>query len=325
MALSLFSKPKQPKQASSATCQGEYAPAERQTLADDPLEQALQLGRLGLIVAQRAYPPPHPTFETVLRQAERRVDEQFALVPEGLVSLALTIFDQPGQPEEDVETEPLLLARHPVTNAEYQLFVDAGGYEDLELWPQDIWPHLIDLKDATGQPGPRFWKNGRHDRRLARHPVVGVCYYEALAYAAWAGYRLPTEAEWQMAASWRLRTEANTERRYPWGDGLDLTHCNIWASGHGGTLPVDACSDGAAPNGVLQLIGNTWEWTSSDFACTDREGRRVVGDSLMKSIRGGAYDTYFPWQAVASFRSGMTALSRFHNVGFRCAMAMLES
>src|SRR5206468_4186091 len=159
------------------------------------------------------------------------IDENFALVPEGFVSLPQTIDDNPGCPEIDVETEPFLLARHAVTHAQFQKFVDAGAYEELELWPKDIWPHLIDFKDQTEHVGPRYWKNGRHDRRLAEHPVVGINCYEAAAYAQWAGFRLPTEAEWQMAASWRIRSSAHLLRRYPWGDALDTRRCNIWASG----------------------------------------------------------------------------------------------
>jgi iron(II)-dependent oxidoreductase len=250
------------------------------------------------------------------------VDENFALVPEGFVSIAMSIFDQPGGPEADFETQPFLLARHAVTNDDYQLFVDAGAYSELELWPEELWPHLIDFKDLTGKPGPAYWQEGRYHRDLADHPVVGVCFFEAAAYSKWAGYRMPTEAEWQMAASWRIRSSAHVHRRYPWGDALDLDLCNIWASGQGGTLPVSACSGGMAPNGVLQLIGNTWEWVDADFEAVDRDGRQVMGDTLLKVIRGGAYDTYFPWQAVSAFRSGLCCVSRWHNVGFRCAMEL---
>ncbi len=150
--------------------------------------------------------------------------------------------------------------------------------------------------------------------------MTGVCYYEAAAYARWSGYRLPTEAEWQMAASWRIRSPADVLRRYPWGDALDVRCCNIWATGVGVTVPVTAYEAGAAPNGVLQLVGNVWEWTSSDFQITDDEGHTLVGDMLMKSIRGGAYDTYFPAQAASSFRTGMASLNRMHNTGFRCAL-----
>jgi len=320
MALKLFSRASTAIDSVSLLKQGEFLPAEKTRLADDPLERALQLGRYGMIVQQRDRWAEHPGFEKILDAAVKAIDERFALVPEGFVSVALSIFDQPGGPEQDIETGPFLLARHAVTNADFQQFVDGGGYDELDLWPEEIWPHLIGFKDQTGHSAPRFWQHGRHHRKLANHPVVGICYYEAAAFAAWAGFRLPTEAEWQMAASWRIRSAAHVNRRYPWGDVLDLARCNIWASGFGGTLPVDACPGGAAPNGVQQLIGNVWEWTSSDFEATDRDGRRIVGDSLLKSVRGGAYDTYFPWQAVSNFRTGLGCLARVHNVGFRCAL-----
>lgn len=321
MALNLFSKKKDSAGPPTALRPSRpYVPAEKIKLPHDPLARALQCRRLGRILAGRKEWGDHPDFKKTYDQALEMLDACFALVPEGFVSIALSIFDEPGAPEEDYDTEPFLLARFAVTNADYQYFVDDGGYGNLDLWPEDIWPHLIDFKDRTGEAGPRFWEQGRHTRELADHPVVGVCHYEAEAYARWAGYRLPTEMEWQMAATWRIRSSAHVNRRYPWGDALDLNYCNIWATGHGATLPACACAGGAAPNGVLQLIGNVWEWTSSDFQAVDRDRRPVVGDTLLKVIRGGAYDTYFPWQAVSNFRSGLGCVARAHNVGFRCAM-----
>ncbi len=288
--------------------------------AEDPLLRCLQQGRWGFMIRHHQRWRHHPESEKIYQTASASIDENFGLVPEGFASLPLTVNDVPGASELDFETVPFLLGRYAVMHAQYQHFVDAGGYEDLDLWPQDIWPHLIDFTDLTGNPGPRFWRDGRHDRRLADHPVVGVCFFEAAAYAAWAGFRLPTEAEWQMAASWRIRSSAHVLRRYPWGDALDTDRCNIWASGIGHTEPVDAFPGGAAPNGVRQLIGNVWEWTDSDYEVTDGEGRPVVGVMQMKGIRGGAFDTYFASQATSCFRTGLASLSRVHNVGFRCAL-----
>lgn len=301
----------------------DYAAAVPTRANGDPLENALQQGRLGVLVWEREQFRSRPGFDRILQRTLEAIDQRFAVVPEGIASIALSVFDAPGSPERDVETGPFLLARHCVTNLDYQSFVDAGGYQNMELWPEEIWPHLINFVDQAGRPGPRFWRDGVHDQRRAREPVVGINYYEASAYARWAGYRLPAEAEWQMAASWRIRSEAHAGQRYPWGDGLDLRCCNIWCTGNGALVPVDACPEGAAPNGVLQLIGNVWEWTSDDFESTDREGRRVVGNTLMKSVRGGSFDTYFAWQATASFRTGVEALTRAHNVGLRCAMDLL--
>jgi iron(II)-dependent oxidoreductase len=291
------------------------------TAADEhPLRSCMQLERYGVIVTRGERWRAHPDYDSVFQGALDLIDQRFALVPEGFVSMPATVSDQPGCPEIDVETEPFLLARTCVTNAQYQKFVDSGGYEELDLWPEEMWPHLIGFHDQTGKPGPRFWRSGKHDSGKADHPVVGICFYEAETYARWAGFRLPSEAEWQMAASWRIRSSAHVFRRYPWGDAVDVRRCNIWSSGRNGTVPVTNYSEGAAPNGVLQLIGNVWEWTATDLEITDEAGRPVVGDMLMKSIRGGAYDTYFSCQATSHFRTGLACLSRAHNVGFRCVL-----
>lgn len=298
----------------------EFQPADRTHLHDDPLKRELQCERHGFIIINRDHWRRHAESKRLIDQAAQAIDDRFALVPDGYASIPKTICDFPGCPEEDLETESFLMARYAVTNNQYQKFVDADGYQNLDLWPEDIWPHLIDFKDQTEEPGPRYWQNGVHDRRKSDHPVVGVCFYEAFAYARWAGYRLPTTAEWQMAASWRIRSSANVLRRYPWGDALDKSKCNIWSSGVGDTRPVQEYENGAAPNGVCQLIGNVWEWTATDYLVTDEEGNPVIGDMIMKDIRGGAYDTYFPAQATSHFRTGLASMIRSHNVGFRCAL-----
>jgi iron(II)-dependent oxidoreductase len=325
MGLALLSRKKnrQPEGSRgvvSALRQKDYQPASSVKLDEDPLPRLLQQERYGQIVRKHDQWRTRPGAQSLLQTAAAAIEERFSLVPEGFASLSLAVTDFPGSPEEDFETPPFLLARHCVTQEQYQRFVDDGGYEDLQLWPQDILPHLVDFKDLTGLPGPRFWQDGRHDRRLAQHPVVGICVYEAAAYALWAGYRLPTGAEWQMAASWRIRSSANVLRRYPWGDTLDTNKCNIWASNVGQTVPVDEYQAGAAPNGVVQLIGNVWEWNSSTFEIVDDCHRQVVGDMLLKEIRGGAFDTYFASQATSCFRTGLASLARMHNVGFRCVV-----
>lgn len=325
MALRLFSRKKEVRKrpgrgwrkSALATA---YEPAAAQRYSDHPLERLVQLRRYGILAADPNQWKEQPGFSSTYERVLEAIDDSFGYVPEGYASIPQTIQDAPGCAEQDFDTNPYLLARHCVTHAEYQSFVDDDGYENLDLWPEDIWPHLIDFKDLTACAGPRYWKDGRHDKRYERHPVVGISFYEAGAFARWAGYRLPSEAEWQMAASWRIRSSAQTIRRYPWGDALNIRHCNVWASSIGQTLPVDACATGAAPNGVMQLVGNVWEWTACDFTACDSEGRNVVGDMVLKAIRGGAFDTYFPAQATSVFRTGSVGLARVHNIGFRCAL-----
>ena len=101
---------------------------------------------------------------------------------------------------------------------------------------------------------------------------------------------------------------------------MECTRCNLWNSGIATTVPVHEFPKGAAPNNVLQLIGNVWEWVSTEFTITADDRTPIVGEMPMFGVRGGAFDTYSESQAVSTFRSGQIALGRTHNGGFRCAM-----
>lgn len=306
---------------SSAT----FTPAPRPTLDTDPLKRLYQQGRFSVILREEGKWTTHPGGAGILNEAKRELERRMALVPAGSVAISKTLSSQTGAAEEEMNVEPFLLDVHCVTNARYQSFVDAGGYDELDFWPEEIWPHLIELKDLTGEPGPRFWRHGRHDAHIADHPVVGISWYEAQAFSLWIGQRLPTEAEWQMAACWHINSSADILRRFPWGDAMDNARCNIWSSRNGGTVPVNSYPKGAAPNQVLQLIGNCFEWTDSEYAISDDEGRPIVGEMPMRVIRGGAFDTYFETQATSHFRTGQIALARTHNTGIRCAMDLAHA
>ena len=160
---------------------------------------------------------------------------------------------------------------------------------------------------------------------MSDHPVVGISWYEAQAYALWIGQRLPTEPEWQMATSWHINSSADLMRRFPWGDAMDRNRCNVWSSQIGAPVPANAYPEGAAPNQVLQLVGNVWEWTDSEYSITDDSDRPIVGEMPMHVIRGGAFDTYFDIQASSQFRTGQIALARTFNTGFRCAMDLADA
>jgi len=302
-----------------------YQPAPYERMDADELKRNFQQGRFVMILRDELKWSAQSDGAEVIEKTKRELEQCMALVPAGRVAIAQTLSAEPGSAEEEIAVEPLLLDVHAVTNARYQMFVDAGGYDALEYWPEEIWPHLIELKDITSQPGPRFWRQGRHDSRFADHPVVGVSWYEAQAYALWIGQRLPSEAEWEMAASWHLNSSTDMMRRFPWGDAMDKNRCNVWPSRHGTTVPVSDYPNGAAPNHVLQLVGNTWEWTDTEFAVNDDYGQPVVGVMPMHVVRGGAFDTYFEAQATSHFRTGQLALTRTHNTGFRCAMDLSEA
>ncbi len=301
-----------------------FVPAIRQPSEPDELARLAAQGRYQVMVRDKQQWADHPDCGRRMEEASRVLEATLAFVPEGSVTFRTSFATDSGA-EEDFDVMPFLLAVCSVTNKAFQQFVDDNGYDNLDFWPEDIWPHLIEFKDQTGKPGPRYWQEGRHNAPLAEHPVVGVSWFEATAFAKWAGLRLPTEAEWQMACSWHINSSADLLRRFPWGDAMDNRRCNIWTSRNVGTLPANAHPNGAAPNHVLQLVGNTWEWLSSDFKMSDEAGREIIAEMPMKCVRGGAYDTYFETQLTSEFRTGQLTLARAHNVGFRCALDLTEA
>jgi iron(II)-dependent oxidoreductase len=264
-------------------------------------------------------------------RAVRQLDGAMALVPAGnvlvgaaaeQVALAHRMAENVSQEIQYHTIEPVYLDRHAVTNEQYARFVAAGGYEQLALWAEESLPALFDFLDQTGEPGPRFWSNGQFPEGSDRLPVVGVSWYEACAYARWVGKRLPTDAEWTKAGAWPVESAPGRilQRRYPWGESFDLRRANFWGSGRNGPVAVDEYSNGTSVNGISQLIGNVWEWTG-DSLQHSVDAKMHVPDS-MRSIRGGAYNTYFENQATCHYLSGENPLARKPNVGFRLALSM---
>jgi iron(II)-dependent oxidoreductase len=266
-----------------------------------------------------------------LARTRAALSEGMCLVPSGEVVLHPPDEEDSGNRfairRTPLHIEAYYLDRYPVTNAQFQQFVASGGYEQIAIWDQEIWPAVLDFVDRTGHPGPRFWRNGRYPSDEANHPVVGVCWYEAWAYARWAGKRLATEAEWVKAGSWPVSMAGHPllERRYPWGDAMDRQRANLWGSGPERTVSVDQFPKGVSVGGVQQLIGNVWEWTADAFTLEDAAAEsHAASQAKMKSIHGGAFDTYLDTQATCQFRSGDNALARKHNIGFRAAIGICD-
>jgi len=223
-----------------------------------------------------------------------------------------------------VYVAPLFLDRCQVTNAEYFQFVAAGGYAEMSIWDEAIWPAVLDFVDQTGEPGPRFWRRGKFNPGEENLPVVGVSWYEAAAYARWVGKRLPTDAEWNKAGAWPVSPREGVwlQRKYPWGSSYESQRANLWSSQIDKPVAVDGFKLGVSVGGIYQLIGNVWEWTASNFGTADDESLSI--GAPMKSIRGGAFDTYFESQATCHFQSGENPLARKHNVGFRLAVSLRD-
>ncbi|MFN0017842.1 MAG: formylglycine-generating enzyme family protein [Pirellulaceae bacterium] len=266
-----------------------------------------------------------------LQFALEALDAAMAVVPEGSVVMRSSRADDVAEVDRHKVEKLIALAgyyldRFAVTNREYQKFVDAGGYEQLQLWDEAIWPAMLQFTDRSGQSGPRMWENGRYPAGKEDHPVVGVSWFEASAYARWTGKRLASDAEWVKAAAWPVTTEGSRlmQRKFPWGDAMDRSLANLWGSGPGDTVPVTKHAEGASVGGVQQLVGNVWEWTSTNFGAWEPPSAKLLTDIPLKSLRGGAFDTYFEAQAQCQFQSGDSPLARKHNIGFRCAVGFSD-
>ena len=197
--------------------------------------------------------------------------ESSVLVPGGRFVLGVDAADEPAsldneRPAHTVDIAPFRIARVPVTNAEWRVFIEAGGYDEPSWWSARGWAH----RREAGLERPLFWATDGSRRRFGvveqvpdDEPVQHVGFFEAEAYATWAGARLPTEQEWEKACVWD--PGLGRRRRWPWGD-------SDWAPAlanlGGGALrpaPVGSYGAGASAYGIEQMIGDVWEWTSSPF------------------------------------------------------------
>ena len=183
-----------------------------------------------------------------------------------------------GDGKESIELPEFWIDRAPVTNAEYARFVA-----------------------ATGWKGPEHWRSSTPPEAIADHPVTRVSWFAAAAYAEWAGKRLPTEQEREKAA------RGIEGRAYPWGDEEPTPELCNFSKNEGGTTPVGKYSpQGDSPYGCVDMAGNVWEWTASDF------------DAEYKVLRGGSWDAVAYYVRCAYRLRGNPGVTHY-SVGFRCA------
>jgi formylglycine-generating enzyme required for sulfatase activity len=226
--------------------------------------------------------------------------DSMVLVPGG----PFTLGRDDGPPEEGPAHRVTLGAfeidKFPVTNVQYARF----------------------LADSRREPPPH-WAANRVPRGTANQPVTNVSWEDALAYAAWAGKRLPAEAEWEKAASWAADERKS---RWPWGDQFDPARLNSDTSSRfwvGDATPVGIYPHGASRYGVLDMSGNVWEWTSSLFKpypYDPHDGREERDGTGRRVLRGGSWRSTSPEFLTVTKRDAFTpSASLGGNVGFRCA------
>jgi len=232
-------------------------------------------------------------------------------------------------PPHTVYVPTFKIDKYLTTNEEYAEFIAEGGYRRREWWSDEGWA----WREKEGWRHPLYWKQvdgGWLVRTMfeegtwsPHHPVTGISWYEAEAYARFRGKRLPTEAEWERAASWNAERERKS--LYAWGDERPSTRlCNFdnrfWA-----TTPAGSFPEGASASGCMDMTGNVWEWTGDEFcgfpgfeAFPYPEYSEVWFDGDHRVLRGGSWATRASVLRT-SFRNFFRRHFRIAFAGVRCA------
>jgi len=245
------------------------------------------------------------------------------------------------KPAHRVFLPDFALDRAPVSNGDFLAFMRDGGYQNFHWWFSEGW-EAVNREHWTA---PLYWE--LHDGEWmirdfsglqpalsrANEPVCHVSFFEASAYAKWLGKRLPTEGEWERAAGVAVPVskehdddpaQASTPFLFPWGDEApDTTRANLFENGLWTTAPIGAYPSGQNANGCQQLIGDVWEWTTSDYL--PYPGFKSEFDEYndkwfvnQKVLRGGSFAT--PQLHIRStYRNFFHAHERWMTSGFRCA------
>jgi iron(II)-dependent oxidoreductase len=286
------------------------------------------------LMGRHASPPPGAAQSAANPPAEGRPAMTGEVeIPGGTYRIGVDWADEPWAFDNeggahDRTVDPFAIDATPVTNGAYLDFVEAGGYDDEALWSRAGWRWRIE----AGLVAPQFWTGDSGDRTVLRfgrtvrldprEPVQHVCWYEADAFARWAGKRLPTEIEWEVAAS---ATPDGGKLRYPWGQRAEDDPPANLGQRRDGPRPVGSNPGGISPWGCHDLIGDVWEWTSSSFdpypgfeAFPYREYSEVFWGGDYKVLRGGSW-AVDPVAVRSTFRNWDHPVRRQIFAGFRCA------
>ncbi|HEY6805234.1 MAG TPA: ergothioneine biosynthesis protein EgtB [Pyrinomonadaceae bacterium] len=276
-------------------------------------------------------------FEVTLKPTPQPVArvEGMAEIEGGLISLGYSpnaeqafAFDN-EKPEHQILVNDFALDRAPVSNGDYLAFIQEGGYKNFRWWFSEGWEAL----NREHWNAPLYWEihDGQWlirdfgglrpvEERL-NEPVCHVSFFEASAYAKWTGKRLPTEGEWEKAACYNSKAE---KQLFPWGNTAPtIEHANFFENGLWSVAPIGSYPAGVNEYRCHQLIGDVWEWTTSDYV--PYPGFKSEFDEYndkwfvnQKVLRGGSFAT--PQVHIRStYRNFFHTHERWMTSGFRCA------
>jgi formylglycine-generating enzyme required for sulfatase activity len=254
-------------------------------------------------------PPTDPTAPLFF-EAAPEPPEGMVLIPAGPFVMGSDKEDTEGRAQEFGAMKPWYLDEHPrqVVNLP-SYFIDRTEVTNGQ--------YLLYLR-ATGAPVPKGWGSANTAPEARDRPVTGVNWFEADRFCRWLGKRLPTEAEWEKAA------RGPDGREFPWGDTFDPQKGNTGATRLGSVMPVGHFPEGASPYGVLDMVGNVWEWTDSWYRAYP--GATYHSDDFgetYKVIRGGGWGGVGHYTLEqfyrAAYRFYIDPSIGFNDAGFRCA------
>ena len=240
------------------------------------------IGNARKVEAAKEIPPPEPPKPAVPAPPPGMV-----YVPGGDFLMGSDDAEELSRPAHFVSVKPFFIDRTEVTNEAYRKFVEAANYDP-----------------------PMTWKDGAFAPDEEELPVTGITWYDAAAYAAWAGKRLPTEAEWEFAA------RGSEGRKYPWGNDWDASFANVDNT----VKALRRVGEGTpSPRGIFDMAGNAWEWTASDARAYPGSKEFPRSRLKLKIIRGGNWKSNQE-TATATFRGfyGASGEKDYSSTSFRC-------
>ncbi len=249
-------------------------------------------------------------FTLVALTSGARANDKYkdmALVPAGEFTMGLTLeqvqkavgamggmekYHDNAQPAHTVKVDAFYIDKYEVTNKQYKEFID-----------------------ATKRTPPENWKGNNYPKGSGNEAVIYVSWNDAVAYAAWKGKRLPTEAEWEKAA------RGTDGRIFPWGNKFKRKRALVDKPNKGKPGPVGKYKKGVSPYGLFDMAGNVWEWTASNYL--PYPGNKYPDEFYGNEryvVRGGSWYTD-KFDAMTTFRDKFTPVSSYEDVGFRCAVS----
>jgi formylglycine-generating enzyme required for sulfatase activity len=241
--------------------------------------------------------------------------------------------DPDASPRHTLFLPDYKIGKYPVTNTEFSRFIAAKGYLQKKWWCKAGW----NLRQREKWERPRFWKDDRLN--APNQPVVGISWFEAMAYCRWMASQTGTSVELPSEAQWEKAARGRKGRIYPWGNhfAADWANCREGEQRVMSTTPVGIYLKGKSPYGCLDMAGNVWEWTRSlwgkdlykpdyKYPYDPNDGREntEAEDEILRVLRGGSWDLNRNY-ARCSSRLRLYPVSRHDSYGFRVAVSPISS